>query len=133
MSSQPSDTAEHDTSFLDRAIDSVEDGVQIVMEIPAKSLLNKTLDIVEDGVEILRKFDDGKGFNNLKENPVDTILTKTMESLGDAVIHNMTSAMQDNTDDGYNDDEKSTTSKPIIALVEDASELIDIAKKSCAW
>ena len=39
MSSQSSDTAEHDTSFLDRAIDSVEDGVQIVMEIPARLLL----------------------------------------------------------------------------------------------
>ena len=122
--SQSSKTGGHDTSFLERAIDSVEAKAEAIMKIPVQSLVTKTLDIVDDGVETLRAIDDGPGLKSFQENPIDTILTVTMESVKDAVVHKL----QDN--DGDNDGgENKSTSEPIAALIQDTTELIDIARQ----
>jgi len=122
ISSQSSKTEGHD---IERAIDSVEAKAEAIMKIPVKSLVTKTLDIVDDGVETLRAIDDGPELKSLQENPIDTILTMTMDSVKDAVVHKL----QDNDDNDDNYDVDGENKSPIAALIQDTTELIDIARQ----
>jgi len=129
-SSQSSETQERATSFLERTIDSVEAGAQAAMKIPVKSMFTTTLDIIDDGVETFHGFDDG--IKQLKENPIDTILKKTMSSVNNAVTHKLESLQDSNSetdddDDNDNDDDNDGESKQ--TMFQKATELIDMARQ----
>jgi len=117
--SKSSEMQERAKSFLERTINSVETGAQAVMKIPAKSMLNKALDVIEDGVDNLRVIDDG--IEQFKENPIDAILSKTMESVTDVVSCKLEDGNAKTDDD--DDDE----SKP--SMLQKAAELIDMARQ----
>ena len=130
MPLQSSETQERATSFLERTIDSVEAGAQAAMKIPVKSMLTKTLDIIDDGVETLQVVDDG--IKQMKENPIDTILTKTMASVNNAVTRKLEalqdgSAETDNDDDDDDNNDDNAESKP--TMLQKATELIDMARQ----
>jgi len=121
---QSSETQELSVSFLERTVNSVEAKAQAIMKIPVKSLVTKTLDIVDDGVETLRVIDDGPGLKSLQKNPIDTILTMTLESVKDSVVYKL----QDETDN--ENDKEESKSKPIAELIQDTTELIDVARQN---
>jgi len=115
---QPSsETRERTISFFERTIDSVEAGAQAMMKVPVKSMLTKTLDIVDDGVETLREANDG--IKQLKDNPIEAILAKTMRSVNDQMIQDSNTTTDDDKNDAADDK----------TMLQNATELVDMARQ----
>ena len=122
MSLQSSEIQEHATSISR----TVEVGAQAMIKVPVKSILTKTFDIVHDGVETLQVVDDG--IKQLKENPTDTILTKTMGSAKNTVTHKLESLHDSNTDTDNNDNNDDDV-EPKLTMLRKATELIDMVRQ----
>ena len=97
-----------------------------MMKVPVTSILTKTLDIVHDGVETLQVVDDG--IKQLKEKPIDTILTKTTGSVKDTVTHKLEPLHDSNTDTDNNDNNDDDV-EPKLTMVWKATELIDMVRQ----
>ena len=81
-------------SMLEQTIGSVEEGVQAASKIPVKSIFTKamgivedTLDMVDEGAKTLHKIDSG--LKEVKENPLESVLNKSMEVVDNVVTHRL--------------------------------------------
>ena len=84
-------------SMLEQTIGSVEKGVQAASKIPVKSIFTKamgivkdTLDMVDEGAKTLHKIDSG--LKEVKENPLESVLNKSMEVVDNVITHRLESS-----------------------------------------
>ena len=124
------DANDHTSSILKKTIGSVETSTHAASEIPVQSIISKamgmvedTLDMVDESEKTLHKIDSG--LKDLKENPSEFALGKSMRVVDNVVEHRLSESAS----------EKSQVSESIEvptatkSLVERATEIIDIAKQ----
>ena len=114
-------------SMLEQTIGSVEEGVHTASKIPVKSIFTKamgiaedTLDMVDEGAKTLYKIDSE--LKEVKENPLESVLNKSMEVVDDVIMHRLES----NADKVSKPTKLSSTTN---SLLKKATEMVSIAKQ----
>ena len=119
------------SSMLEQTIGSVEEGAQAASKIPVKSIFTKamgivedTLDMVDEGAKALHKIDSE--LKEVKENPLESVLNKSMEVVDDVVTHRLESTDERNAPKVSKPTKLSATTD---SLLKKATEIVSIAKQ----
>ena len=109
------------SSMLERTIGSFEAGVQAANKIPVQSIFTKTMgmvadtmDMVDEGEKTLHKIDSE--LKELKENPLECALTKSMSVVDDVVAHRFGESVSSKESEL---NKLSTATKPLIEKAAD--------------